>query len=241
MNAKPKYRLLHWLVNVFISGLFTFLPICATVFCIYWLVTLSDGLLEGKLKAWLPNAAAYQTGMGIAAIVIIVFLLGLLTKLWFVTSIMHYFGRLLERIPLVKTVYGGIRDVIEFLFQSPGSKEDGRMVVMLTLPGGWKQLGIVTRADFHDLPGALRREIAAGDPRDGASAVRTDADYVAAYLPLSYPRGGFTYFIERSAMRPVEGMTVEDAMRYSVMAWMSGKTAGKTAGDVPNATDRGSA
>jgi uncharacterized membrane protein len=61
----------------------------------------------------------------------------------------------------------------------------------------------VTREDFSSLPGKL-----------GAS------DTVGVYLPMSYQIGGYTVFLPRSAIEPID-MSVEDAMRFTLTAGMS--------------------
>jgi uncharacterized membrane protein len=66
----------------------------------------------------------------------------------------------------------------------------------------------VTREDFTDQPPAL------------APA----KDTVAVYLPMSYQIGGFTIFLPRSQVEPVD-MSMEDAMRFTLTDGMSGANA----------------
>jgi len=216
--------------NVFLSGLVTFLPVMGTFACFVWLAAFTESLLYRVLQAILPEDLAkllqqehipfqyrlYIGIAGIATVLAIIFVLGLFTKLWFVKSIVAYALRLLERIPLIKTIYGGIKDVIGFFFAPKSKDGKGQMVVLATLPGGtWQQLGIVTRTEFGDLPG-LQREL-----EPAGAAPSPGEEFVAVYFPFSYQIGGFSYFIKRSSLQPVPGMTGEEAMRYCLMAWMS--------------------
>jgi uncharacterized membrane protein len=72
-------------------------------------------------------------------------------------------------------------------------------VVAVTLPGGMRLLGFLTRADFDDVPGV------AGEGE------------VAVYLPMSYQVGGFTVLLPRSAVTPVP-MSREEAMKFILTA-----------------------
>ncbi len=70
---------------------------------------------------------------------------------------------------------------------------------MVKLPGHeFEALGFVTREVFDDLP----LDPQADDP-------------VAVYLPMSYQIGGYTLYLPRSALTPVD-LPFEDAMRLAV-------------------------
>jgi uncharacterized membrane protein len=64
-------------------------------------------------------------------------------------------------------------------------------------------VGLVTRQSLIGLPKGLARD-----------------DQVAVYLPMGYMIGGYTVFVPRSWAEPID-MTVEEAMRSSLIAWMS--------------------
>ncbi len=74
-------------------------------------------------------------------------------------------------------------------------------VVMVELPGfGMRLLGFVSRRDFSDLPAGIGAE---GD--------------VAVYLPMSYQIGGYTIFLPRSRVQPVD-LSREMAMKFILTA-----------------------
>ena len=85
----------------------------------------------------------------------------------------------------------------------------------MTLAPGIHALGILTRDSLADLPEGLAEE-----------------DAVAVYMPMSYQIGGYTAFVPRKLVEPVE-MSVEDAMRFAVTA---GMTTRKKTGPVPGPT-----
>ena len=119
-----------------------------------------------------------------------------------------YFRRLvrwieegLDRIPLVKTVYGAVRDLMS-LFSKAGTRKFSK-VVMVKFPGLEARLvGFVTIEDFTGL------------------AIDAGPGDVAVYLPMSYTIGGYTVFLPRKCLTPLD-MSLEDAMRFVVTAGMS--------------------
>jgi uncharacterized membrane protein len=188
------------------------IPITLTVGLVLFLGVWVERLLANPLKGLFPGSSeVYQMGMGIAFFLAVAFFVGLLMNLLLVRRLFHWMEERIRQLPLVKTVYGAIQDVMQFLAGGKGEMR-GNLVVMVTGPEGWRQLGIVTRQDFTGLP----PQVADGN-----------RDIVAVFLPFSYQLGGFTYFIERSRCEPVPGMTVEDAMRYSMMAWIGSAGGGK--------------
>ena len=75
---------------------------------------------------------------------------------------------------------------------------------MLKIPGQDLEIvGLITRQNLLGLPEGFLQ-----------------GDRVAVYLPMGYMIGGYTVFVPRSWLRPVD-MTVETAMRSSLFAWMA--------------------
>jgi len=75
---------------------------------------------------------------------------------------------------------------------------------LLRMPGQELAIvGLVTRQDTNDLPAGLAAQ-----------------DRVAVYLPMGYMIGGYTVFVPRGWTQPIE-MSVEEAMRSSLIAWMA--------------------
>jgi uncharacterized membrane protein len=110
----------------------------------------------------------------------------------------------LNRLPLVKTLYSAIKDFMGYL--SPDSQVAQSKVVLVRLPGQpFELLGFVTREDFSQLPVPLTVE-----------------DPIAVYLPLSYQIGGYTLFLPRSYLTPVD-MSFEEAMKFVLTGGVSRK------------------
>jgi uncharacterized membrane protein len=190
--------------KIFLKGLAAVLPIAITIYILYWLGSTAVSLTSPVIEKALPDIKEpwKQGVLGVASVFVLVFGVGLLMNAWIVRVLFSWGEELLQKIPLVKTLYGSVRDLMGFFAGS----EKGRFnkVVMVNLGGtGARILGMVTRESFSDLP-------------DGIGG----GDRVAVYLPMSYQVGGFTAIVPRSAIEQVE-MSMEEAMRFAVTAGMS--------------------
>lgn len=198
--------MLRWIMKTMGQGLVAMIPLGATLAIILLMGMWLESLFANPLKGLFPGSSeVYRMGMGIATFLVLMFLCGLLVKWWLVRRLLDWVEGRVMQLPLVKTVFGAIKDVMGFLGGGKDGKKTGDMVVMVTTREGWRQLGIVTRQDLLDLP----HEVHGGNP-----------NLIAVYLPFSYQLGGFTYFIERDRCEPVPGMSAEDGMRYAMMAWL---------------------
>ncbi|HEB54361.1 MAG TPA: DUF502 domain-containing protein [bacterium] len=182
-------------IRTFFRGLAAILPLAATAWLIYWAVTAGETLLRNLVLLVLPEEQ-YLPGMGLALSVMLVFLTGVMMYSFVVRKLYERFTALFERIPVVKSVYGMIVDVVR-LFASSEEKPF-RKVVLVRLPEGLEQIGFLTRESFEDYP----------DVGDGK---------VAVYLPMSYQLGGFTVVVPAANVREL-AMTVEEALRFCVTA-----------------------
>jgi uncharacterized membrane protein len=192
--------------RMFLKGLAAVLPITVTLYVLYWLGSTAESLLGRGLKMLIPGSL-YWPGMGVVAGLVLVFVIGILMNAWLFRKAFRWGERLLERIPLVKALYGSVRDLMGFF--SGSDKKAMRKAVMVNVGNpSLRLIGFITREDFSDLPAGIG-----------------DDDTVAVYLPMSYQIGGFTTMVPRSAVQPID-MSVEQAMRFAVTAGMSGVKGG---------------
>ena len=141
--------------------------------------------------------------MGVVAGFIAMFAAGILTTSYVVKAFLHMGEDIVERIPLVKTVYSAIKDVIH-LISGDEKRQFGEVVLVRWGDPQTRVLGFVTRDSVADIRG-----------------IEGDSELIAVYLPMSYQIGGFTVFVARSDVEPID-MSAEDALRFAVTAGMSG-------------------
>jgi len=189
---------LKHITATFLRGLVTLLPILLTAYILYWLAVTAESLLGRPLKALLPDWM-YRPGLGVLMAVALVFGVGLVMELYVARRLWALLERAVLQVPVVKTLYGAIRDFAGFVSESSKQKGMGQ-VVRVRVADHMHLVGFVTREDFTALPAGLG-----------------GADVIAVYLPMSYQVGGYTVLIPRSRLTPVP-MSREEAMRFVLTA-----------------------
>lgn len=186
--------------SIFFRGLITFLPIAVTIYILYAGVLIVDNLLGGAIRLILPET--YIPGLGFLLTIVIIFILGLLLNSLVIGGFWNSIERRLQAIPLVKAVYGPLRDLMN-LFSNKGQREM-KSVVLVDMGGtGIKALGLVTRESFRDL--STLKEQTEGR--------------VAVYIPWSYGVGGLTFLVPKTQVHPVD-LPVDRALSLAVTAWV---------------------
>lgn len=190
--------------RIFLAGLAALLPAVVTLWIALWLIVNAERGLGSLVRLVIPEAY-YLPGTGVVLALGLVFAVGLLTRTEPIRRLFGLGGAIMDRIPLIKTVYGAFRDLIQFI---TSDKKDRFNKVVMVSPGtdsDVELIGFVTREDFTGLPEGI-----GGDDR------------IAVYTPMSYQVGGYTLFLPRSRVRAID-MSMEDAMRMALTAGMSVK------------------
>jgi uncharacterized membrane protein len=213
VNATGRQALIDYCWRTFLAGLATMLPIALTVYVIIWLAGVAESVFGVMARFVLPEGW-YVPGLGVVMGVAIVFLVGVFINAWLVSGLIALGERMLERIPLVKTLYGGLRDLSRFL--SRGSDSELKHVVSVEVQPDVHLIGFVTDDDA-----------ARGVPE----LARDDEDrLVSVYLPMGYQVGGYTLYLPTSRLKMLN-LRVDDAMRMVLTAGVnrpgsSGRTGG---------------
>jgi uncharacterized membrane protein len=87
-------------------------------------------------------------------------------------------------------------------FSSTQQRSDLKQVVMVSI-ADTRALGFVTGEHIKDMPG-----------------ISLSDDIVAVYMPMSYQLGGYTLYVPRARVEPVD-LSIEDAMRRVLTAGLS--------------------
>jgi len=182
--------------KLFLKGLAVVIPIALTLAILWWMATGAERLMGAVLKFTLP-AGWYVPGMGLVSGIALITLIGLLSHVLIFQKLFNLGDAIFHRLPLVKTIYTALKDFIGYL--SPDKESEMGKVVMVQLPGqSFQVIGFVTREQFDDLP-----------------FTPTADDPVAVYMPMSYQIGGYTLFLPRNCLTPLD-MPFEDAMRLVI-------------------------
>jgi uncharacterized membrane protein len=188
------------LVSYFLRGLLAVLPLGLTVYLLYVFLAWSESIALQLIRPFVGSF--YIPGMGlligVAGIATVGFLLS-----------QRGFGRLLgwlelpfTNLPVVKSIYSSLKSFADYF--SPNNTNGPQQVVILRMPGHpLEVVGLITRQGTAGLPPGFQ-----------------PGDRVAVYLPMGYMIGGYTVFVPREWVTPI-AMSVEEAMRSSLIAWMA--------------------
>ena len=190
-----------------IAGLLVWLPLAITI----WVLQAALGLLDGVFvwfldasQALLPRAAgtSIQSLREIPGLGVLVMLLGLLVTGIFATNMVGQWwlnqgGKLLVRIPIVKSIYSSVKQVSDTLFSSSGNAFREAVLVQYPREGSW------TIAFVTGKPG-------------GETALHLPGDYLSLYVPTTpNPTSGFFLMVPRSDVVVLK-MSVDDALKYVI-------------------------
>lgn len=182
-----------------ITGLLVWLPLGATIFVVQFLVEVMDLTLLLIPDAWQPERllGASIPGMGIIFALVILVISGAFVTNVLGQKLMQLWEAFLNRIPLVKSIYSGVKQLLETIFV--GGKSSFSQVVMLEFPrpGQWT-IGLVT-----------------GDaPVTASNLVQQElVSVIIATTPN--PTSGFIVMVPKSELRILD-MSVEDALKYVI-------------------------
>jgi len=190
-----------------IAGLLVWLPLTITV----WVLTSVLGVLDG-LFAWLLSAsqavlpqsahASLEALKQIPGLGVIVMVVGLLVTGVFATNMVGQWwlsqgSRLLNQIPIVKSIYSSVKQVSDTLFSSSGNAFREAVLVQYPRAGSW------TIAFVTGKPG-------------GEAGVHLAGDYLSLYVPTTpNPTSGFFLMVPRADVIALE-MSVDEALKYVI-------------------------
>ena len=189
--------------TTFFKGLFTLLPLLLSIYVFIWFLSVVERGSRSALLEFFPEFL-YIPGMGVVIVFILVYAFGTVVERPFARWVLNLVESLFQELPVIKTVYIAIKDFTEFL--KPTKEKRNNQVVLVRFPGQEiEMIGLLTRDSLRDLPEGVTKE-----------------GKVAVYFPMSYQFGGCTLFIPRAWITPTP-MSVEQAMRSIITAWIPGK------------------
>jgi uncharacterized membrane protein len=205
---EPRPPLANRLSQYFFRGLITFLPLAITVYVLVIFITWTERTAMQLLRPL--TGEFYLPGLGIALGAVLIVALGGLMSMRVTGKLLSYVELPFTNLPVVKSIYSSLKNFADYFAPH---EQDAQQVVLLKMPGHeLSTVGLVTRQSMKGLP----RGLAELD------------DQVAVYLPMGYMIGGYTVFVPRSWTTPVD-MSVEEAMRMALIAFMASNQNGKGA------------
>lgn len=189
----------HAIRRYFITGLLVWVPIIITIWVLSVLVGTMDQTLlllplEYRTESWL---GVHVPGMGVILTVLVVFFTGVLAANIIGQRLVRIWERVLARIPVVNSIYNGVKQVSDTLFSPNGQAFRKALLVQWPSPGMW------TIAFLTGTPG-------------GDVVNHLPGDYLSIYVPTTpNPTGGYFVMVARSAVIELD-MSVDEALKYIV-------------------------
>ncbi|KAA9026948.1 DUF502 domain-containing protein [Niallia endozanthoxylica] len=181
----------------FIKGLLTIVPIILVIYVVFKIFMVLDGLLGNYLKPYLKDD--YIPGIGLLFTFILITILGWLSTKVFTGTLFRMIDRLLEKIPLVKTIYSVIKDTFHSFL---GEKKSFSKVAIVTIPGTEvKTIGFITTEDLQGFYDPLK-------------------NYVAIYVQQTFQIAGITLLIPKEQVEVID-VKPEDAMKFVLSGGMT--------------------
>lgn len=177
----------------FITGVLVFVPLWLTYVVLKLVFTILAGVTEPLLSGVLDWPRWALLAVSALLTLVLIYLLGVLGSWVLGNRLIDLFHRLVERIPLVQTVYGGARRLLSLLQTTPDQQQ--RVVLVERPDDGVRMIGLVTRV--------------LTDTTDGK-------DYAAVYLPSTpNPTAGTLELVSLEFVHPAQ-MTMDEAMSFVV-------------------------
>jgi len=177
--------------NYFLTGLIVAGPVAITAYLVWAFVTWVDDLVRPLLplpyrpESYLPVSIP---GTGLIISFVVLTLLGFLTANLVGRSLVELGEMILDRMPIVRPIYKGLKQIFETLFSKSGTSF--RRVGLVEFPGP----GMWTLVFISQPPSA---EIAARLP--------SEDDYHSVFLPCTpNPTTGFYFFVRKSELIEID-------------------------------------
>lgn len=173
------------LISYFLNGLLLAVPLAITIWVVVYLFNFLDSLLP----------VDWFFGSGIILLLVCITLVGFLGTTLIANPLRKIVNDFLDRIPLIKTLYTSITDLLS-AFVGQKKRFNKPVLVRVNESASLEKLGFVTDEDLHDLG-------------------LNDNTKVAVYLPHSYNFSGNLFIVPRSMVTPID-KSASEVMKYIV-------------------------
>ena len=189
----------HTLRRYFVAGLLVWIPLGITLWVLKLLVDMMDKSLLLLPQRFQSEAlfGVHVPGLGIILTTAIVLATGALAANFLGRRILLLGHHILQRIPIVRSIYGGVKQISDTLF-SPEGKAFRRAVLVRYPHGGSWTVALVTGSPEHEVAEILGRE------------------QISVFVPTT-PNitAGFFLILPRSETIELD-MSVDDALKYII-------------------------
>lgn len=183
--------------NYFLTGLIVAGPVAITFYLTWWFVTWVDAIV----RPLVPEAYRHEQylpygipGSGLIVAFVALTLLGFLTANLIGRSLVDLGENLLGRMPVVRAIYRGLKQVFETLFSGSGSSFRKVGLVEFPSPGMWS-IVLISQPPSTEV----------------AKSLPGQEEHISVFLPCApNPTTGFFFYVPKSKIIDID-MSAEDA------------------------------
>ncbi len=183
----------------FITGLLIWIPLIITIWVLKFIFDVLDQSLlllpmAFRTESWL---GVHIPGLGAILTVGVVFATGFLATNFVGAQLVEWWHDVLQRIPVVNSIYSSVKQISDTLFSSSGQAFRKALLVQWPMPGTW------TIAFLTGTPG-------------GDVTRHVPPDCVSVYVPTTpNPTGGYFVIVARKDVIELD-MSVDQALKYII-------------------------
>jgi len=189
------------------SGLLVLVPLIITLWVLEWVVTTLDQTLRILPTSWQPDQllGVHIPGLGVLFALVVVLSIGALASNIIGNKLVSWWHALLHRIPVVRSIYSGVKQVSDTLFSEKGNAFRKALLVQWPHEGMWT-IAFLTGSPAGDVLTHLQSK-PGGAEHD---------EFFSVYVPTTpNPTGGYFAMVRRSACVELQ-MSVDEALTYIV-------------------------
>ncbi|MCC2624279.1 MAG: hypothetical protein K0R14_152 [Burkholderiales bacterium] len=177
------------------AGLLVWLPIGLTIWSINLVIHLVDSIIPTELTRHIFGA--YIPGIGILVALVILLLTGIIATNFLGQKLLQLWDKLWMHIPIVKSIYKGIKQVSDTLLSSKGNAFRRAILIKFPNTESWT-IAFITGTPSKNILGDV------------------STDYINVYVPTTpNPTSGYFVIVHRNDTKELN-MTVDQALRYVI-------------------------
>ncbi|HYF41353.1 MAG TPA: DUF502 domain-containing protein [Ramlibacter sp.] len=182
-----------------LAGLLVIVPVAITLWVLQWIIGTLDQTLLILPEQWRPDRLIgyHIPGFGVLLTLAILLTVGAVTSNFLGKKLVVWWDAILNRIPVVRSIYSSVKKVSDTLFSESGNAFRTAVLVQWPRADVWT-IGFVTGSPGGDVTNYLV------------------GDYLSVYVPTTpNPTGGYFVMLRRSDCIELK-MSVDEALRYVI-------------------------
>jgi uncharacterized membrane protein len=191
-----------------LAGLLVLVPLIITRWVLDWVVGTRDQTLHILPQSWQPDQlfGVHIPGLGVIFALVVVLSIGALASNIIGNRLINWWHALLHRIPVVRSIYSGVKQISDTLFSEKGNAFRKALLVQWPHTGMWT-IGFQTGTPSGEVLRHLQAQPGRASEHD---------EFLSVFVPTTpNPTGGYFVVVRRSDCLELQ-MSVDEALTYIV-------------------------